>query len=391
MKTKITLFLLLIFSIYHSQISPSYVTYLSDQSIQSSYLDKSSNSLYFCYAENGEIKKLDLNNPTTLQTTVLSGLLLPAKITVIGTKLYFIEIGIEDGDSVIPNTGKLSYIDLSLANPSIITILSSLNAPIELAGGSDFLIIDENTIVDPDFGFDQQFISKINLSGAITKTPIVTRKWGAAISTEQRFDNFEVIGNNLYSNSYTTADVGYFYKTPLDTKISSVTHSFSQRSPYNFAIYQNNFYYSDGRGPGSTYKTPLNNQEITAISTDYMYNNQNTGFDQWNFDANGNGYVFLEEGANLHLAKYTAQQLLRSQEIVDSNTNLKIFPNPVSDLLNFSQPLNHIKIYDFAGKLVQKNISTSKYIDVKSILSGNYLLEATDDKGALVSKKFIKK
>ena len=386
----------MLFSFYKAQTNPVYQAFLTDKWIQNTYLDKGTNSLYLCYVESGEIKKLGLSNPNAPQTVVLSGLSYPADAAVIGNRLYFIEAasGLDANDMPIPNTGKLSYIDLSQTNPVKVTVLNNLNSPFKLAAGTDFVIIDENTIstVDND-DFEKQIISRINLTGTVTKTPIVTRTFAADTPTEEAFEYFEVVGNVLYSNSYNYnfgSQLGYFYKTPLDTKITSVTHTFTEHTPYSFGSSQNTYYFGDGYAPGNTYKTTLGGGVVTPITADFHYNGTIANIFDWNFDASGNAYVLVEEGVNIHLFKYTSQQLQTSEQALLKD-NWTIYPNPVVGDLHFSKDLKELKVVDLSGKLVLEDINVNGKIDVKNIKSGIYLISGTDILGNKVSAKFIKK
>jgi len=394
MKTQqISFFLLLFFAFCKSQVNPVYVTTLTDKWIESSFLDKNTNNLYLCYSESGEIKKLNLNNPSAGQTVVISGLSLPTAVTVISNRLYFTQAssGLDDNDMPIPNTGKLCYIDLTQQSPTIVTIMSNLNVPFRITAGSDFVIIDENTISssDPD-DFDQQIISKINLTGAVVKTPIITRTWASDNPIDEAFQHFQVIGNTMYSNTYNTSEIGYFYKTSLDTNSTSQTHSFTQHAPYSFAINQSMIYFVDGYSPGNTYKTALaaNNTTI-PITTNFSYSGNNTGFLDWNFDANGNAYILAEGDVNIYLFKYNSQQL---QTADFSKTNsVNIFPNPVADVLHLSQALSSIKIIDFSGKIAIQLSDAVKEISVKNLTPGHYTISGKDSSGKDSSVRFIKK
>lgn len=395
MKTKITLLLLILFSYCEAQTEPTYQTFLTNDLVEGTFLDKSTNILYLCYEDSGEIKKLDVTNPSAAQTLVISGLSYPMDAVVVGNRLYFTEFasGLDANDMPIPNTGKLSYIDLSQTNPTKVTILNNLNIPWKLAAATDFVIMSENTIsaIDSD-DFDKQMISKVNLTGTVTKTPIITRTFAADNPTDEAFEYFEVVGNILYANSYNTSDDGYFYKIPLDTKVPTVTHTFTQHAPYSFAINQNTFYFGDGFGPGNTYKTPLSSMKVTPITTDFHYNSNGANIYDWNFDANGNVYVLVEDSAaNIYLFKYTSQQLLQTSEHASLVGSWNVYPNPAVDNLNFSKDLKEMKIFDFSGKLILENNDVNQKINLRNLKAGAYLISGTDINGNKVSRKFIKK
>jgi hypothetical protein len=73
---------------------------------------------------------------------------------------------------------------------------------------------------------------------------------------------------------------------------------------------------------------------------------------------------------------------------------IKIYPNPVNDLLNLeilpNKPnVGKLKIYDFTGKLVLNiKIENQNEIDVTDLPVGVYLLSIIVDK-SIISKKFL--
>ncbi|CAH0213978.1 T9SS type A sorting domain-containing protein [Chryseobacterium sp. Bi04] len=72
------------------------------------------------------------------------------------------------------------------------------------------------------------------------------------------------------------------------------------------------------------------------------------------------------------------------------NNDIKIYPNPVSDILTISTTdVNSIEIFDISGKKMGVSTNGNK-IDVRNIPAGNYLLYI-QTKGGVISKPFIKK
>jgi hypothetical protein len=80
-------------------------------------------------------------------------------------------------------------------------------------------------------------------------------------------------------------------------------------------------------------------------------------------------------------------------EEVDSNGELKIYPNPLSNILTIETTINDIvgySIYDLSGRLLQSgSFVQSKSIDVSGLAEGVYLIRVEIDKG-IANKKFIK-
>ncbi|AZB28952.1 GEVED domain-containing protein [Chryseobacterium balustinum] len=86
--------------------------------------------------------------------------------------------------------------------------------------------------------------------------------------------------------------------------------------------------------------------------------------------------------------------LLSVNDVAKRNSNLKIYPNPVSDVLNIdsASKIKSVKIYDLSGKNVLTEIvETNKpAINVSSLTSGTYVVTAESETG-LQSAKIIKK
>lgn len=85
---------------------------------------------------------------------------------------------------------------------------------------------------------------------------------------------------------------------------------------------------------------------------------------------------------------------LAVNEALKKNSSLKIYPNPVSDILNINSDskIKSVKIYDLSGKNVLTEIvdTNKSAINVSSLTSGTYVVTAESETG-LQSAKIIKK
>ena len=72
-------------------------------------------------------------------------------------------------------------------------------------------------------------------------------------------------------------------------------------------------------------------------------------------------------------------------------TQISIYPNPVKDILNFSEQLIEISIYDVSGKMVLSQHNTTNQINLTSLPKGNYLVKGITISGKNFTQKFIKK
>ncbi len=74
-----------------------------------------------------------------------------------------------------------------------------------------------------------------------------------------------------------------------------------------------------------------------------------------------------------------------------NNSNLNVYPNPTSSVLNFSKDLENasVKIYNFSGQLVKSETIKGNIISVENLPKANYIIEV-NNKGKVFSSKFIK-
>lgn len=81
-------------------------------------------------------------------------------------------------------------------------------------------------------------------------------------------------------------------------------------------------------------------------------------------------------------------QFLKIQE--NKLNELKFYPNPVKDLLNFSEQVSNVKIADISGKIVKQITTQEKIVDVSGLAKGMYIITATTKDGKSISHKVIK-
>ncbi len=75
-----------------------------------------------------------------------------------------------------------------------------------------------------------------------------------------------------------------------------------------------------------------------------------------------------------------------------SKTDLQIYPNPVTDILNIKtqEKIQKTEIFDLSGRVLLINISSVNQLNISNLKSGNYILKITTNKGA-TAHKIIKK
>ncbi|MDP5104657.1 MAG: T9SS type A sorting domain-containing protein, partial [Polaribacter sp.] len=109
----------------------------------------------------------------------------------------------------------------------------------------------------------------------------------------------------------------------------------------------------------------------------FLFYNINYDFkDEWR-KLTCRGDDFYNNSCNITLNNY----------VYDLN-NLKIFPNPVNDILNIKNVENiTVKIFSIRGKLLKKSVSkTNLVINVSSFPSGIYILEISNSTGTKRNK-----
>jgi len=75
----------------------------------------------------------------------------------------------------------------------------------------------------------------------------------------------------------------------------------------------------------------------------------------------------------------------------EEEIGIKVYPNPVQNILYFSEEVAHIRITDFSGKIAIQSSASAKSVNVGHLATGVYLLTATAKSGKTLTKKLIKK
>ena len=65
--------------------------------------------------------------------------------------------------------------------------------------------------------------------------------------------------------------------------------------------------------------------------------------------------------------------------------NLTVYPNPTKDILNFTQHIDEIKVYDISGKMVL-NKSNSEFINLEKLSNGLYLVRVSEEEKSKIFK-----
>ena len=80
--------------------------------------------------------------------------------------------------------------------------------------------------------------------------------------------------------------------------------------------------------------------------------------------------------------------LLNSNDLLLKST--AVFPNPVKNILSFSEEINYLTITDSSGKLIKQITINNKSVDLSQLLKGIYIITALTKNGEIISQKIIK-
>jgi hypothetical protein len=109
--------------------------------------------------------------------------------------------------------------------------------------------------------------------------------------------------------------------------------------------------------------------------------------------ANGNRFMTVQFngfGDNQRYEAYfvTIDENTAVDVVYDSN--IAVYPNPTTGVLNFSEELANVEVFDVVGRKVYSSSMMESSINLEGIIAGTYFLVA-DHKGARVSVKFVVK
>ncbi|MNK72626.1 Internalin-J precursor [compost metagenome] len=74
----------------------------------------------------------------------------------------------------------------------------------------------------------------------------------------------------------------------------------------------------------------------------------------------------------------------------NKSSYLTVYPNPVKDILNFSEQVSDIKITDLSGRTIKQISASTNGINVSNLSKGTYIVTATTKAGNTITKKIIK-
>lgn len=184
----------------------------------------------------------------------------------------------------------------------------------------------------------------------------------------------------------------------LTSGYTSASFSFQSDGRYTgnpLEVYITTNAYINGQAPNTVAWTKLNaifdtnmasfgefassgNIDLTAylgnnVRIAFKYTNDQSTASAWEID---NLKVIASENVNLGVADVSSEKM-------------KLYPNPVKDILNFPEEVTNVKITDISGKIVN-TILKGKSIDLSKLKKGVYVVIANVKSGETITNKIVK-
>jgi len=99
----------------------------------------------------------------------------------------------------------------------------------------------------------------------------------------------------------------------------------------------------------------------------------------------------LEDSASLNFTNpFSGTISLSTSDPDNTNKNVNVYPNPVKEILHFSEEVSNVKITDLSGRTVKQISASGKSVNVSTLAKGVYIITATAKSGKTIIKKIIK-
>ena len=108
--------------------------------------------------------------------------------------------------------------------------------------------------------------------------------------------------------------------------------------------------------------------------------------------SNGCNYLppYLQDSATINFTTPFTGTISLGAKDLEAKKDLKLYPNPVKEMLSFSDEVSNIRITDLSGKTVKAFHGNIKSVSVSELPKGVYLVTAVKKSGEVVSKKILK-
>ncbi len=138
-----------------------------------------------------------------------------------------------------------------------------------------------------------------------------------------------------------------------------------------------------------------NNNSLTSLDVKNGQNNKITTFDARN---NPNlTCIQVDDASASHTgwqkdatASYSegCSGTLSATDI--NKQEVTLYPNPVKEVLHFSEEVSNIRITDLSGRTVKQISTKGKSVNVANLANGVYIVTATTKAGKVITKKIVK-
>ncbi|SHK09866.1 T9SS type A sorting domain-containing protein [Epilithonimonas mollis] len=131
----------------------------------------------------------------------------------------------------------------------------------------------------------------------------------------------------------------------------------------------------------------LKNGNNTKLGSIYIVENPNlicVQVDDVNYANSQPSHLWTKDA----IASYSTNCILSATET--EKKQIRLYPNPAKDFINFSDEVSNIKITDLSGKVIKQIPNSEKSINVSKLMKGTYIITAVSKSGELITKKFIK-
>lgn len=221
--------------------------------------------------------------------------------------------------------------------------------------------------------------------------------WTGSWSTNATAGNPQAGPQMVFSNS------SGVLLTPTNNSLYSKPFNLSAGNVYNVSFFIKNF--GTAPIPPQSLKLTVGNESSAAAQTNTLYTTSTFAATTWtqvtsSFTPTTSGTYYFginhftpgnAATVSLGLDTFAITGVLGVNDIMKNDSNIIIYPNPVSDILNIKSKdkVKNVEIYDMTGRKINVELNDNA-INVKELQSGSYILSVETSKGKF-TEKFIKK
>ena len=293
-------------------------------------------------SEVDKLSKIDLSISSPRSIDVANGLKSPSGMVLNGNDLYI----------ALYDDNKISKLDITATSPVLTDVVTGLRGPNGMALVGNDLYFSES-------GANR--ISKIDISSSMPNPTIVATGLdfpGPIVTAGSALYVAEIIGDKIS-------------KIDLSSNSATPTTVIALTRPNGLRVKDGNLYVAQVRN-GKISKVDISGS--SAALSDAI-----TGLQE------PTDLVFFEE--SIYVAERQPQRVSKVTSLILGTvpSDIAVYPNPCRDFIHIAHERMEYTIYDSFGK-VQLTGSRSRIVDVRSLASGTYILEAGDQKSIIVKQ-----